>query len=114
MNLMAEADPIENNWYHHLDKGQRFVVVAVDNEKGLVDLQYFDGDLEEVDFDDWYQLDIEPCEAPENWSGAVDIAEQDDFGTEITDTTQDDWEEPGNDFGANKPHIEEEEIRIED
>ena len=30
--MNSEADPIVGNWYRHLDKGQPFVVVAVDDE----------------------------------------------------------------------------------
>ena len=39
-------------------------------------------------------MEIRPCAQPENWSGAFDIAEQDDLGTEVTDTDQDDWDQP--------------------
>jgi hypothetical protein len=35
---------------------------------------------------------------PENWTGALDIEELDDPGTEVTDTSPDDWAEPGEDF----------------
>jgi len=40
-------DPIFGNWYRHLDKGQMFMVVAVDESDSLVELQHFDGDVEE-------------------------------------------------------------------
>ncbi len=92
--MSTQADPIVSNWYSHLDKGQEFRVVAFDGDNALVEIQYFDGDLEEFDLESWYQLDIEPTEAPENWSGPVDIAEQDDLGTSVTDTTSSDWAAP--------------------
>lgn len=91
----AEADPIVGNWYKHLDKGQSFQVVFVDEEADSVEIQHFDGDVEEMDLDAWYRLDIQPIEAPENWSGPVDIAEMDDLtGTEVSDTLPEDWVEP--------------------
>ena len=96
--MVTEADPIMGNWYCHLDKGQRFRVTAVDDIGKTVGVQHFDGDLEEFDLDDWYQLDIEPCEAPINWSGPLDIGEKDDLGTEISDTRPADWNEPLDDF----------------
>jgi hypothetical protein len=99
-----EIDPIVDNWYSHLDKGQRFYVVAVDAGGGLVEIQHFDGDLEEIEYDEWYGMDIVPCEAPENWSGPSDIAEQDDYGTEITDTQAADWSEPLQEL--KKPQVE--------
>lgn len=92
--MPSETDPIREQWYVHTDKGQRFQVVAIDENTGTVEVQHFDGDVEEISLENWYQENIEISEAPENWSGAVDIAEKDDFGTEITDTNSDDWNEP--------------------
>ena len=92
--MPTENDPIVDNWYNHLDKGQRFYVVAVDEEGGFVEIQHFDGDVEEVSLEDWYKMNIELGEAPENWYGAVDIGEADDLGTEVTDTQPGDWTEP--------------------
>lgn len=93
--MNSEADPIVGNWYQHLDKGQAFQVVYVDEEADLVEIQHFDGDVEGMDFDTWYRLDIEPIEAPENWSGPLDVSELDDLtGTEVSDTPPEDWAEP--------------------
>jgi hypothetical protein len=72
-------------------------------------MQHFDGDLEEIDRDTWYQLDLEPIEEPENWSGPIDIGEIDDLGTEITDTTGDDWNAPLQELRATQPEDSEEE-----
>ncbi len=93
-----ELDPQVDQWYAHLDKGQRFYVTAINEDENTVDIQHFDGDIEELSQDEWRDLDIELSEEPENWSGALDIAEQDDLGTEVTDTSTDDWSEPGEDF----------------
>ena len=89
-----ELDPRVDQWYMHLDKGQRFIVAAIDEQAGNIEIQYFDGSLDEFTQDEWYELDIELSEAPENWSGALDIDEQDDLGTEVTDTSKEDWSEP--------------------
>jgi hypothetical protein len=92
--MPTENDPIIGNWYQHLDKGQCFQIVALDEKNATVELQHFDGDLEEVELEVWYTLDVEVCDEPENWSGPVDIGELDDYGTEITETTQEQWDEP--------------------
>jgi len=93
--MKNEADPIVDNWYQHLDKGQAFQVVAVDEDAGTVELQHFDGDVEEIDLDAWYQIPVELIEEPENWSGPFDVGEMDDLtGTEVTDTAVADWTEP--------------------
>ena len=93
-----ELDPIVDQWYVHLDKGQRFYVTAIQEADDTIEVQHFDGDLEEFTFEDWRELNIALSEEPENWSGSIDVAEVDDYGTEITDTQTDDWAEPGENF----------------
>jgi hypothetical protein len=96
--MPTDVDPIIDNWYCHLDKGQRFRVVAVDEIGQTVEIQNFDGNVDEFDLETWYQLDIEACEAPENWAGALDINNVDDLGTQITDTRPSDWKAPLDEF----------------
>lgn len=93
-----ELDPIVGQWYAHLDKGQRFYVTTISDADSSVEIQHFDGDLEEFSFDEWGGLDIELSDEPENWAGPLDIGEKDDLGTEVTDTQDNDWIEPGEDF----------------
>ncbi len=89
--MATEVDPVLGNWYQHLGKGQKFCVVARDDSEGSIEIQYFDGGVEEVSQDGWFELDVEMVEAPEDWSGPIDIAETDDLGTQITDTSAEDW-----------------------
>ena len=93
-----ELDPIPEQWYTHLGKGQRFYVAAIDEPNTTVEVQHFDGDIEEFSLEEWRELVIDLSEAPESWAGALDITEQDDFGTEVTDTTADDWRDPEKEF----------------
>ena len=37
--MNGDVDPIEGNWYHHLDKGQDIMVVDVSERDGTVDIQ---------------------------------------------------------------------------
>jgi len=91
--MATDTDPIVDNWYYHTDKGQKFMVVDTDPEADIIEIQHFDGDLEQLTFDEWQELDIELAEPPENWSGPIEVGESDDYGTEITDTTAEDWDE---------------------
>jgi hypothetical protein len=100
--VASNQEPVVFQWYRHLDKGQQFYVTAFDEEEGAVEIQHFDGDLEEVDLDDWHQLDIEPIEPPEDWTGPVDDVERDDLGYTDTDMTRDDWEKPLREEGEAK------------
>ena len=89
--MATELDPIVGNWYNPLDKGELFTVTAVNEDDESIEIQTFDGDIEEISLSDWYELEIELGEEPESWGGAVDIAEVDDYGTEVTDTKKEDW-----------------------
>ena len=90
--MSNDLDPILGNWYQHLDKGQLFRVVAIDEDNEVVEIQNFDGDLDEVEMSLWQEMDIDLAEEPENFSGPYDVGELDDYGTEITDTARSDWD----------------------
>lgn len=92
--MATDADPVVGNWYRHLDKGYRFEVVAVDEDEGTVEMQHFDGDLEALDIDTWYEMDIETIEAPEDWSGPIDDFDQETLDYTETDMEEDDWDAP--------------------
>lgn len=68
-------------WYR-LNGGELFEVVAIDEDDGTIEIQYFDGTVEEMDVDDWNaQWDeggLEAAEAPEDWSGSVDVESERD------------------------------------
>ena len=72
--------PVVDQWYRHLDKGESFRVVAIDEDARTVELQNFDGDVEEVDVENWYSMSVEPIEAPEDWTGPMDDVDADDLG----------------------------------
>jgi len=82
---MSDADPIIGNWYRNQETGNDFEVVALDEDAQTVEIQYFDGELEELDLEVWYDLPIDPIEAPEDWSGPFDELETDDLGYDVDD-----------------------------
>src|SRR5580658_1136021 len=73
---MVGPQPGIGSWYC-LSGGEIFEVVALDEDDGTIEIQYFDGTIEEMDVEDWNdQWDdgaLEAAEAPEDWSGSVDI-----------------------------------------
>ena len=89
--MPTEADPIVDNWYQHLDKGQKFKVVAIDDVGTTVEIQHFDGDLEELELETWYQLDLEPIAEPEDWTGPLDGIDQNELGYAVSDMQEQDW-----------------------
>nr|MDQ2696071.1 hypothetical protein [Pseudomonadota bacterium] len=77
--MPTDVEPIIGSWYQHSGKGQMFEVVAVDEDNGVVQIQHFDGDVEEIDLDNWFEMDIEPVEAPEDWTAPMDTIVRDDL-----------------------------------
>jgi hypothetical protein len=51
MRNMQCMDPTVGDWYR--SHGQLFEVVAIDETERVVEIQHADGDLEEIDLDDW-------------------------------------------------------------
>lgn len=78
--MSNRLQPVVGHWYNHLDKGDLFQVVAIDAASGTIEIQEFDGALDELDLEEWRQLSVEPAAAPEDWSGPVDELEPDDLG----------------------------------
>lgn len=73
--------PVIGNWYR-IQGSERFEVVAFDEDDGTIELQYFDGTVEEMDVEDWQAEHeagtLEEVEAPEDWSGSVDVDPDED------------------------------------
>jgi hypothetical protein len=90
--MSTDLDPRVGDWYQRLDNEEKFEVVAVDESAGILQIQHFDGDLEELDLDEWYQMEIEPIEAPEDWTGPMDDIERDDLGYTEPGGVKTDWD----------------------
>lgn len=89
---MTNPEPAVGKWYARRGGGDSFEVVALDRDDATIEIQYFDGTIEELDFDDWREDQIITAEPPEDWTGSVDV-EPEDYENEF-DT------EPGNGAAA--------------
>jgi len=81
---MANPAPVVGKWYAR-PGGDSFEVVALDLDDATVEIQYFDGTIEELDLDDWREEQIVLAEPPEDWTGSVDVEPEDyenEFETE--------------------------------
>lgn len=75
--MSFDAAPVIGSWYRRVDRPHPFQVVAFDREEGSIDIEYFDGTLDEWPLDHWHALGIEPCEAPQDWTGPFDSVDGD-------------------------------------
>ena len=77
---MSRQQPEIGEWYR-LSSGELLEVVAFDSADGTIEVQYFDGTVEEFDLEDWRSQRasgaLEVAEAPEDWSGSVDVEPED-------------------------------------
>ena len=81
-------------WYLRWDKGEVFQVTGRDERSRTLEIQTFDGDLDEVDEAAWTTLPLSLAEPPEDWTGPIDDVETDDLGYSETAMTPEDWAEP--------------------
>ena len=78
---MAIEAPVIGHWYRRTN-GNLLKVVAVDEDDATIEVQFFDGTIDEVDVDTCNSLLLERVGAPEDWSGSVDMDPEDFSGTE--------------------------------
>ena len=91
--MTTTPNPMIDSWYHQAEKAQRFLVTAIDEHSDTVEIQYFDGTLDEIDLATWYAMDVELVEAPEGWTGPVDM---DDLSSIDAEMSAEDWQAPYN------------------
>ena len=72
--------PVIGKWFRR-PNGTLFEVVAIDEEDGTIEIQYFDGAISEIDIEHWDGLLLIEVSAPEDWSGSVDMDPDDYVGT---------------------------------
>ena len=87
-----KVKPAVGEWYQSPD-GLDFEVVAIDQDEATIEIQYFDGAIEELDFTSWAQMPLQAIQPPEDWSGSVDMMRE-DFLTDIGASSQDSWASP--------------------
>ena len=73
---MAVQYPVIGQWFRR-PNGTLFEVVAIDEGAGTVEIQQFDGTIDEIDIERWPALLLAEVSAPEDWSGSVDMDPED-------------------------------------
>jgi hypothetical protein len=76
---MAIQYHVNGKWFR-IPNGMLFEVVAIDEDDETVEIQQFDGTIDEVDIERWPELLLKEVSAPEDWSGSVDMDPEDYLG----------------------------------
>ena len=72
---MSDINAREGQWYTDRAHHEFFLVIAIDESDGLIDVRDRYGDIDEFDLDEWDSMDLVLCAAPAEWDPA---AEDDD------------------------------------
>ena len=63
-----DYEPVKGQWYENVEEDETFRVLSVDEDAELVEIEYLDGDIEELDIDAWHEMDLEQIAEPEGWA----------------------------------------------
>ena len=81
---MGRISPQIGHWFRP-PGGALFEVVAIDEEAETIEIQLFDGTIDEVEAESWRDLMLVEVSAPEDWSGSVDMDPEDYVGKSDSD-----------------------------
>ncbi|HEX2494932.1 MAG TPA: DUF6763 family protein [Steroidobacter sp.] len=91
--MARDYDPVQGQWYEDLEENEIFKVLSVDPDEEIIEVQYENGDIEEIDLDTWHELDLERAEEPEGWASDEEEDEEEDEDEDEDEDFDDDWDE---------------------
>jgi hypothetical protein len=94
--VARDYDPVQGQWYEDLEENEIFKVLSVNPDEEIIEVQYENGDIEEIDLDTWHELDLERAEEPEGWASDEDEEEDEDEDLD-EDEEDDDWDDDDDD-----------------
>jgi hypothetical protein len=101
--VSRDYEPVAGQWYENLEEEETFRVLSVDPDSELVEIEYLDGDIEEIDLETWHEMDLEPRDEPEGWAADDDAdedeAEEEDTEEDEDEDEDDDWDDDDDDWG---------------
>jgi hypothetical protein len=102
--VSRDYEPVAGQWYENIEEEETFRVLSVDPDSELVEIEYLDGDIEEIDLETWHEMDLEPRTEPEGWAESDDDAdeaeeEEEEEDSEDEDDEDDDWDDDDDDWG---------------
>ncbi len=82
--VSRDYEPVKGQWYENVEEDDSFRVLSVDEDADLVEIEYLDGDIEEMDIEAWHEMDLEQRAEPEGWAESQKDEDEDD---------DEDWDE---------------------
>jgi hypothetical protein len=97
--VSRDYEPVAGQWYENVEEEESFRVLSVDEDSELVEIEYLDGDIEEIDIEAWHEMDLERIEEPEGWAESQEEEEEEgeddeeDWDEDEDEDEDDDWDE---------------------
>jgi len=107
-----DYEPVKGQWYENVEEDETFRVLSVDEDAELVEIEYLDGDIEELDLDAWHEMDLERIEEPEGWAATDkgdDDEDDEDEEEDLDEDDDDDWDDEDDDDEDDEDWDEDEE-----
>jgi hypothetical protein len=95
--VSRDYEPVAGRWYENLEEEESFRVLSVDEDSELVEIEYLDGDIEEIDLETWHELDLEPTVEPEGWAGSIKEEKEEEEEEEEEEDDDEDWDDDDDD-----------------
>jgi len=91
--VSRDYEPVPSQWYENLEEEESFRVLSVDEDSELVEIEYLDGDIEEIDLEAWHEMDLEKIAEPEGWSESDDEDTDEAEEWDEEEDEDDDWDD---------------------
>ncbi len=90
--MLRRAVPEVGCWYENAEQGTLFEIVSLDEDENTVAIQYYEGEIEEMELDVFAQLPLRSVEQPEDWSGPYEVDREDRFESDFDGLTDENAE----------------------
>ena len=95
--MSRDYEPVPGQWYENLEDEESFRVLKVDEDAELVEIEYLDGEIEDIDLETWHEMDLEHTQEPEGWAEDEDEEDEDDWDEDEDEDEEDDDDDDDDD-----------------
>ncbi|HEY2035586.1 MAG TPA: DUF6763 family protein [Steroidobacteraceae bacterium] len=95
--MSRDYEPVPGQWYENLEDEESFRVLTVDEDSELVEIEYLDGEIEEIDLETWHEMDLDQTTEPEGWAESDEEEDEEEEDEEEDEEDDDDWDEDEDD-----------------
>jgi len=93
--VSRDYEPQAGQWYEDLETEETFQVLSVDPDEEIIRIQWPDREIQEIDLDQWNEMDLDLAVPPEGWVDDTEDEDEDDVedDEDWEDDEDDDWDE---------------------